>query len=104
MEDFVEFEDELFAIEIGLLKRRRIAFGGWSKPAERGEVIAIKILDDVRRLITVEISVADQDVFLRADGFFEVEGDDALLWISGDRCDCLLAFVCADEEARRFGD
>ena len=47
MEDFVEFEDELFAIEIGLFERRRIAFGGWSKPAEGGEVIAIKVLDDV---------------------------------------------------------
>ena len=81
MEDFVEFEDELFAIEIGLFERWWIAVGGWSEPAEGGEVIAIKILDDVRRLITVEISVADQDVFLRADGFFEVEGDDALLWI-----------------------
>ena len=55
-------------------------------------------------MITVEISVADQDVFLRADGFFEVEGDDALLWMSGDGGDFLLAFVGADEEARRFGD
>ena len=47
MDQFIEFQNQLFAIEIGLFERWGIAVGGWSEPAERGEVIAIKILDDV---------------------------------------------------------
>ena len=50
------------------------------------------------------IAVADQDVFFRADGFFEVEGDDAGIWISCDRSDFLLSLVGFDAEARGFGD
>ena len=102
MEQFVERKDQLFAIEIGVIE------GGWigvdgivegSEVGEGGEIVAIEILDDACCLITVEIAVADQDVLLSADGFFEVEGDESVFGVCCDRVDALPAPVGGDAEA-----
>ena len=101
MEQLVEFKDQLLAIEIGIIKGWWIAVDGIvdrSEVGERGEIIAIEILDDTCCLITVEIAVADQDVLLSADGSAQVEADDAFPWVCCDRVDALPAFVGGDAE------
>ena len=55
-------------------------------------------MDDTGSLVAIEIAVADQDVFLRADGSAQVEADDAFPWVCCDRVDALPAFVGGDAE------
>ena len=101
MEQLVELKNQLFAIEIGVIKGWWIAVDrivDRSKVGERGEIVAIEILDDTGSLVAIEIAVADQDVLLSADGSAQVEADDAFSWVCCDRIDALPAFVGGDAE------
>ena len=102
MEELIEFEDELFAIEIGIVEGWWIAAGRIVEGREVGEgveIVAVTILDDAVGLISVEVAVVDEDVLFRADGLSEVEGDDAFLGVGVNGGEELPALVGCDAKA-----
>lgn len=92
----------MFAIEVGIFQDGRLWIGAVVdrlEVCEGGEVIAVVVLDDSSRLISVEIAVTDENVLIGLKAFFDVDGDEAVSRICVDGGDELAFVVGSDAEA-----